>query len=176
MSLARRIETTANASTILVAVLITSVLFKTYFLPNTAHRTLATSTPLSRIVRGSSMDSQTLALDWKRNRHTLVLAISTICHYCQDSVPFYRTLGAKATNVKLVAVLPQPVSEGQKYLAENGVRIDEIRQIRLNDLGVLATPTLLLVDDAGLVTQVWVGRLQPEQETEVLAALEKPSQ
>ena len=73
-------------------------------------------------------------------------------------------------------MLPQPVSEGQKYLAGNGVRIDEIRQIRLNNLGVIATPTLLLVNDAGLVTQVWVGQLQPEQETEVLAALEKTGQ
>jgi len=171
MGVAAKIETTANLSTIVVALLILAVLFKAYLLPNMMHRVAAASAPAAL---GSSLDGRALGVNWKTNRHTLVLAISTICHYCKDSIPFYRTLGAKIANVKMVAVLPQTASEGEKYLAENGVRIDQIRQVAaLNTVGVTATPTLLLVDGSGVVTHVWVGQLRPEQETEVLTALEK---
>jgi hypothetical protein len=38
---------------------------------------------------------------------------------------------------------------------------------------VSGTPTLLIVNDAGIVTDIWVGKLQPDQEIKVLAALEK---
>jgi hypothetical protein len=31
----------------------------------------------------------------------------------------------------------------------------------------------MLVNDAGVVTDMWVGKLQPDQETKVLAAVEK---
>lgn len=32
---------------------------------------------------------------------------------------------------------------------------------------------MLLVNSAGIVTRIWVGKIQPEQEQEVLAALRK---
>ena len=50
--------------------------------------------------------------------------------------------------------------------------MDDVRQVPLNTLGVRGTPTLLLVNDAGVVTDVWVGKLEPDQQTQVLAALE----
>jgi hypothetical protein len=53
------------------------------------------------------------------------------------------------------------------------VHVDDVKQVPLNTLGVRATPTLLLVNDTGVVTDVWVGRLQPDQEAQVLTALEK---
>ena len=75
--------------------------------------------------------------------------------------------------MKMAAVLPQPVAEAQQYLGSAGVHVDEVRHVQLNTLGVRATPTLLLLDDAGVVTDVWVGKLQPDQEVQVLTALEK---
>lgn len=70
-------------------------------------------------------------------------------------------------------MLPQPVTEAQQYLNGAGVHVDVVRQVPLNTLGVRGTPTLLLVNDVGVVTDVWVGKLQPNQEAQVLTALER---
>jgi hypothetical protein len=172
MSIARKIETTANVSTIVVAVLISVVLFKTFVLakPNLRQPNIVSA---SEIVQGKKMDGHLVGVDWAKNHRTLVLAISTTCHYCKDSVPFYHTLTTAGANVKIVAVLPQSVTEGQQYLSNGGVRVDDVKQVPLNSLGVTGTPTLMLVNDAGVVTDMWVGKLQPDQETKVLAAVEK---
>jgi hypothetical protein len=69
--------------------------------------------------------------------------------------------------------LPQSVSEAQQYLSSGGVHVDDIKQVPLNSLGVNGTPTRLIVNDAGIVTDIWVGKLQPDEETKVFAALEK---
>lgn len=130
MSIARKIEVTANIAAIFVAVLISAVVVKTYVFQNGI--TAAASAP---------------------------------------EVPNYQKLGAAETDVKLVAVLPQPVAEAQRYLSGGGVHVDDIKQISLNTLGVRGTPTLLLVNDVGVVTDVWVGKLQLDQEVQVLTAL-----
>ena len=173
MSISRTIEVTANVATIIVAVLISTVAIKTYVFPNTVARSAVAAVSAPEVVKGKSVDGRALGVNWKRNQRTLVLAISTTCQFCKDSVPFYQRLGAAGTDVKMVAVLPQPVGEAQKYLSGAGVHVDEVRQVPLNTLGVRGTPTLLLVNDVGVVTDVWVGKLQPDQETQVLTALVK---
>lgn len=70
-----------------------------------------------------------------------------------------------------MAVMPQPVAEGRKFLSDSSVRIDDVRQISLNTIGVAGTPTLLLVNGAGVTTKVWVGKLQTDEESQVLSAL-----
>lgn len=57
MSIAGKIETAANVATILVAVLISTVLAKTFVLPSTvARRTTIVSA--SEIVKGKSVDAR----------------------------------------------------------------------------------------------------------------------
>jgi hypothetical protein len=43
----------------------------------------------------------------------------------------------------------------------------------MENIGVEATPTLLLVNKAGVVTNAWVGELQSDQQEQVLADLRK---
>jgi hypothetical protein len=172
MNISGKIETTANVATIIVAVLLSTVLIKLYVLPGRAEsKAPVVSAP--EVVRGKNLDGRLLGVDWAKNHRTLVLAISTTCHFCNESVPFFRTLGPAGKDVKMLAVLPQPVNEARQYLSTAGVRVDDVRQAPLNTLGVRGTPTLLLVNDAGVVTDVWVGKLQPDQETQVLTALGK---
>jgi hypothetical protein len=170
MSLAGKIETTANAATIVVAVLISVVVFKTYVF---AKPNLPKAVSAPEIVQGKKVDGRLVGVDWAKNHRTLVMALSTTCHYCKDSVPFYHTLTTAGADVKIVAVLPQSVTEGQQYLSNGGVHVDDVKQIPLNSLGVTGTPTLLIVNDAGVVTDIWVGKLPADQETKVLAAVEK---
>ena len=172
MSLSGKIETAANAATIVIAVLISIVLVKTYVLPKPASQQ-SSVVFVPDVVRGKKIDGHLMGVDWAKNHRTLVLAISTTCHFCKDSVPFYRKLGAAEKGVKTVAVLPQSIIESQQYLSDAGVHVDEVKQVSLNALGVRATPTLLLVDDSGAVTDVWIGKLQPDLENQVLTAVEK---
>lgn len=116
---------------------------------------------------------QALALpnvDWANNGRTLILALSTTCHFCTESGPFYqRLVKERGGNTRLIAVLPQAVSDGKNYLDRLGVSVDEVQQASLSSINIRGTPTLLLVNGKGVVVQEWVGRLPTEQETEVLS-------
>ena len=115
--------------------------------------------------------------DIAKDKRTLVLALSTQCHFCTESAPFFQRVRKEtAKDLKMVAVLPQPVNDSHKYLESEGVQVDEVRQARLNTIGVRGTPTLLFVDRSGTVKEAWQGRLLPDQEEEVLAALRSASQ
>jgi hypothetical protein len=87
-------------------------------------------------------------------------------------VPFFKRVEKeRPRDVRLLAVLPQPVEESRKYLDGAGVRVDEVRQASPQSIGVPGTPTLLLVDAAGRVSDVWRGKLQPNDEEKVIATL-----
>lgn len=112
-------------------------------------------------------------VDWSKSNRTLVLAISTTCHFCSESAEFYKKLVPEAIShgVSVVAVLPQPIAEGKLYLDGLGVRVENVRQSPLVDVDVGGTPTLLFVDSRGKISKAWVGKLAPERESQVLAGL-----
>lgn len=168
MNSSKHVETTANVATIVVAILLSVVLVKQFLLP--APRRGRTSVP--QAVAGTSLTKSLPGVDWKKNGRTLILAISTQCHFCTESAPFFQRIGREAgKDVKLVAVLPQPNPEAQQYLNTEGVRVDDVKRATLAALGVTGTPTLLLVNDSGTVTNVWEGKLPPDKEEEVLGVL-----
>lgn len=163
------LQNIANLATILVSLLLSAVLIKVFLLPQ---RVPAPNGAQPLV--GLSIKDSLPGIDWARNKRTLVLALSTQCHFCTESAPFFRRIQKEASNdVKLVAVLPQAVAESQKYLDGEGVRVDDIKQAQLGAIGVRATPTLLLVDGTGKVENTWHGKLGPDQEAAVLAILKK---
>jgi hypothetical protein len=112
--------------------------------------------------------------DWKRSDRTLVFVLSTGCHFCTESASFYKELAqkrAKQGNTRLVAVLPQPVDAGRKYLSDLGIAVDDVKQLPPNSIGVHGTPTLLLVNKDGVVTNAWRGKLPADKERDVIARL-----
>src|ERR1035437_4410881 len=169
MDIIRKSEGVANVATIVVAALLSAVLIKVYLLPApAAQRPQA----LAETGVGTSLKSKLPGVDWSKNGRTLVLAISTQCHFCKDSTPFYRKLQEEVgKSLKTVAAVPQTVSEAEQYLNGEGVHVDQVQQVNFATLGVRGTPTLLLVNKSGVVTKVWNGKVQPEQEQQVLAAL-----
>lgn len=160
--LVRGIETSANVAIILAAVLLAAVLVKQHLLDGT--RTQA-SGPQPGVAVGAKLTAPDV--DWSGNKRTLLLALSTTCHFCSESAPFYQRL-VKESGVRLVALMPQGVAEGKLYLNRLGVPVGDVRQMSLDTIGVSGTPTILLVDDAGRVSGKWVGKLDPEGEAELL--------
>ena len=167
----KKTELLANIAIIIVAVLLGGVLVKRYVL-NDGDAPDAQNSVL-RVPAGSKMSLP--EIDWAKSDRTLLLVLSKGCHFCSESAPFYQRLARDTSGrggVRLVAVLPQDVNEGRKYLDELRVPINEIKQSPLESLGVGGTPTLILVDDKGTVTDSWVGKLPPDKESEVLERLQ----
>lgn len=57
------------------------------------------------------------------------------------------------------------------YLSEIGIANLDVKQLPLNTLQIGGTPTLILTNDKGEVTDYWVGKLSPEKESEVFNKL-----
>jgi hypothetical protein len=170
MNIPAKLETAANAATVLAALLLSFLLVKIYLRPERAAPGVAARPP---IAVGAKLNTTLPGVDWGKNGRTLVLAISTQCHFCPESAPFFRTVVAKARKgIKIVAVLPQPVDAARNYLNGEGVHVDQIEQADLNRIGVRGTPTTLLVNSSGTVTNMWVGRLEPTEQGQALHVLE----
>lgn len=166
-----KIELTANLSIIAVAVLLSIVLVKSYIIPAPVQNSAAAPTEARKTTKRG--DPVTLSgVDWQKNGKTLLLALSTTCHFCTQSGPFYQRIVKEHGNAQLVALVPQAEDAGRNYLKKLGVSIDDVRQVSLDSLGLSGTPTLILVDSSGSVTDVWIGALSPNKENEVVSRLQ----
>lgn len=166
-----RMEFVANLATAVAAVVVSVAVVKVYLLPASSAR----SGPLAArpaIVEGTSLKGRMAGVDWGRNGQTLVLAISTHCHFCTESTPFFRQIAKeKKKDIKLLAVLPESASEGEQYLSREGVHVDRVSQVSLASAGIAGTPTMFLVDSGGVVTHFWAGKLDPPVQEQVLSLL-----
>ena len=112
-------------------------------------------------------------INWSQQPKTLVLALQTGCRFCNESAPFYKRIieTVKNKNIKLVAVFPTEIEESAKHLEELGLTNIEVKRSSLGSLQVSGTPTLILTNNKGEITDYWVGKLPPDKETEVLDKL-----
>lgn len=169
-SIYKKIEVAANIAIILVASLLGLVLIMRYFSPASATDSQHLD---ARIQNGTKLSLP--EVNWTDADQTLLLVLKTGCHFCSESALFYQRIAEETTkrsNVRLIAVMPDPSTEAQNYLASLGLSIKEIKQIQLNLIEVKGTPTLILVDKQGSVVNSWVGKLTPDKEAQVLARLQ----
>jgi len=159
-SLTKKIEVAANVAIIVVAIAGAAIFARNYW--------LKPATP-QRIELGAHFRLKDA--NWQASGKTLIFGISTTCHFCTESAGFYRQLTQQCVerHVHTIAILPQPLDEDQGYLAKEGVSVDEIRRAPLGELQIVATPTLLLLDDKGVVRGAWFGKLSEKGEKDVLA-------
>ena len=164
-NIVRTIEVVANVAIILVAVSLGVVLIS-----RTIRNYRAASVEPANTAPVKNQKIQLPGVDWSKNEKTLVMAISSTCHFCTESAAFYRDIRAR-TSVHTVAVLPQSVNEGRNYLSRLGVQVDEVLQVPLSSIDVSGTPTLMLVGRDGTVIRSWLGKLPPDLEKEVLLSV-----
>jgi len=180
-----RVQVAAHISIILVSLIGAIVLVKNHLLrppaeraaepklatPNSAREASAyvPPKPPAAISQGTRLSVD--GVDWGSTSKTIVLALSSKCQFCTESAPFYQRLATalnERKDVRLIAVFPQDVSEGKKYLEDLKVPVTEVKQAYLSTMGVRGTPTLIIVNSSGVVEESWVGRLTAEKQTEVL--------
>jgi thioredoxin-related protein len=117
-------------------------------------------------------------LDWlplskvPDKKQTLFIAMSTTCHHCNESVPFYNqlavTLNRDDSQTTIVGVFPNTQDEVRDYTERQQLKIPTIAAIDLNAFRVQGTPTMILVDHTGKVLDFWVGKLSKDEEQNVI--------
>jgi len=107
----------------------------------------------------------------------LVVAVAPGCHFCTDSMPFYKRLlderNQKASKTKVIAAVPNEgaKAEEQQKLTSAGVNPDALVAVDFQNIKVPGTPTIMLVDNQGKVLDVWVGKQDSSGEKEILKTL-----
>jgi thiol-disulfide isomerase/thioredoxin len=131
--------------------------------------------PASQAAAAEALKGRTIrvsGIDFPRSRASVLLVISKGCHFCEDSLPFYRTLAAETQGkVDLLAALPQPRPEAEAYLKQAGVPAAQVASAPPNEFGLTGTPTLVLLDRSGKVQEVWLGFLDGPRQAQVRSRL-----
>lgn len=161
----KKLEIITNVLIILVAIALGYFLIERFFLQP------QTDQPPTEIATGTKVSMT--EIDWNANRKTLLVFLQKKCPVCTESMPFYKTLveRSKEKGTKIIAVLPSSREESLKYLKQNGVDIQEVKQFQPNTVDVSRTPTLILVNANGEVENSWIGKLPSEKEAEVMGIL-----
>jgi hypothetical protein len=162
----RNLDLATNVAILLVCILIGYVALTRYILPG------PTTERIDGPQIGTRLNIQ--GLPWEASNQYLVLALSTQCHFCSESAPFYQKLSAaaEAKGVPIIAVLPQPIEQSKQYLETIGVQTQHQLQMQLSKINVVGTPTIVLTDRQGIAKNIWVGKLSGEQEADVLKRIE----
>lgn len=166
------LDTAANIAIIIVCAIAAVVLIRNQFFPKQA----AGPGNVPQIEKGEKYAQLKDMVPTGANR-ALVVAVQPGCHFCNDSMPFYKKLlderNQKGSAVKFVAAVPSDDAkpqEAQKFAAV-GAQPDNIAKVDFAAIKVPGTPTMVLVDNSGKVLNVWVGKLDEGSEKEVLKTL-----
>jgi hypothetical protein len=163
-ALVKHLERIANVAIIVAVAVFLTLVIRGNFFPHTP-------SAQSR----SALVGKTISvpgIHFSTQRDSLVLGLSTACHFCNESMPFYKGLvGQLHGSLDVIAVLPQTKSEAEHYLKTAGLSEASVVSSSLDTIGIYATPTLLLVDSTGKVKSEWVGKLDDATQRKILAAV-----
>lgn len=165
MKLAKRLELAANAAIIILAIVLSVILIQKYFFAPSVN--LADEIKVGEKI--TWMDDQL-----RSNKKTILVALQPGCLYCSESAPFYRQLRkltAFNEDFRLIAILSPQAPDKQGYLDKLNVEFDAVKEVSFKDLKIQSTPTILIVDKDGIVESVWQGKLNQDDENQLMALL-----
>jgi rhodanese-related sulfurtransferase len=114
-------------------------------------------------------------IDWNRAAVNVLLFVSTSCDACVKSVGFYGRLTAAAAQspgVRVIVASQEADANVREWLSANHVVASAVvRVAQAARVGFIVTPTVLLVDSAGVVKSRLASRLLPEEQALLVAAV-----
>jgi thioredoxin-related protein len=164
-----RLDKLTNVVVIVTCIVVCGVVVKNY-----TDRRTPPPLSISGYQRGDQIEKiEGLHTDADRS---LLLIVRSTCRYCTDSMPFYRLLREERdkadSRVKLVAVCLESRESCEEYLRKNEFTPDTVVTANPESLKAKATPTLVLVDSGGRVSETWVGRLEGNRQGEVVRVVQ----
>ncbi|HEX7184960.1 MAG TPA: hypothetical protein VF756_24245 [Thermoanaerobaculia bacterium] len=168
-----KLDTIANIAIILVCLIAATILIRNTFFPPEPPRPPGAPEEAKVGERFEALQKVVPA----GSERALVVALSPTCHFCTESMPFYKKLvdqrNQAGSPVKVIAAVPSQAAQAEesKTLSSAGVQPDAVVTVNFRDIKVPGTPTILLVDNKGEVLNVWVGKLDEGREEEVLETL-----
>jgi thiol-disulfide isomerase/thioredoxin len=168
-----KLDKAANIALIVACLLLIGTLARNYYLSRLPDPGITLGIEKGEQVKLSGDASA----DGQPAQATLVLALSTHCGFCQESVPFYQKLAvfknSSQARVRLATVMSEPKEEIEAYLKKQGIAADAVFSMPVSQIGVKGTPTLLLLDGQNKLIESWIGKLDSQGESEVIAHLKK---
>jgi thioredoxin-related protein len=164
----QKIEVAANILIIVAVVILIGVVAQKYFYSSSSS---SAPPPYQSPAVGQKISLPDV--DFSKSNKNVLLMLQRGCKFCSQSAEFYKTLVQKTQgkNVKIIAVLPQKKEEAEEYLTSLGISGIETREAQIETFQVGGTPTLVIVNDKGEISNVWVGKLQTNEENEVIYKL-----
>jgi thioredoxin-related protein len=115
------------------------------------------------------------SINYSNSPKTMLIAMSTKCHYCSESAPFYKQLvdayHASGNQIRLVAVFPESENEVKAYIQQQQLDIETVSSVNFQSINVSGTPSLILVDSRGKIQDFWLGKLPNDVEQQVLKSI-----
>jgi thiol-disulfide isomerase/thioredoxin len=134
-------------------------------------------------VTATDLTGNAYQLDYKKDgRQRLILFFSPNCPYCQQQSPLWRDLLDKVDSNRFTVVgvvsdredkqlVSAYADEAGYFKTKTPLPLVFFDSESLGSYKLTATPTTLLINEAGRVEHAWVGKWNETQATEVAAAL-----
>ncbi len=158
-----KLETLANLMIVITGAAVTTLFVSRVIAEN---RQAPSPAPVTYRV-GEKLAAAGAPVDFSKAPQTLVVVLSSQCHFCTESVPLYHDL-LKAREhanprTRMVAIGLEDSSTLQRYLKEHDLTFDEVSSVPRSRIKFRGTPTMVLLDQSGTVKGVWAGFLTSEQ-------------
>lgn len=117
-------------------------------------------------------------VSFSESEYTLILVTQKGCTFCDQSMPFYKTLGdddALSKRTRIVLLAPDDEQVTLEELKKFGVRVDQVAKVPLGNLKVSGTPTAIVVNRQGVIERVLAGMLDAARQAQLLSALKVAS-
>jgi hypothetical protein len=116
--------------------------------------------------------------DGSLRSRNVVVVLNTSCRFCRESAPLYRQLGATAarnsTSASFIVLTFEPLDRMKVFLDQLGIGASTVAEMP-DSLDTRVTPTMLLVDEKGVVVDAMVGELPKAKEDKPMKFLENHS-
>jgi hypothetical protein len=124
------------------------------------------------LVRGQKFTGSA-NINLPRSQSAILVALDTNCSSCEESLPLVKSLvSAKVdaqSSVYGIAVFPNSRADVDTFLQRHQLQIDSVTDSDLVALGVSSTPTVVLIDETGIIRDFWIGRMPPHTQEQLIA-------
>jgi peroxiredoxin len=138
-----------------------------------ASRFAASASPMDRrFVVGQQLEP-IAGVPFDQSPNTVLVFVRSTCQFCTNSMGFYRSLAerAPASNFRLVVVSVEHPDVTRAYLKKHAVSPTAVAQAAASHPGGRTTPTLVVIDQRGVIRRFWSGQLDDARQHEVLESL-----